>query len=70
MGLFFQMSAAFRLDQKSRIPQLNYKQILDIPELTRSYSDLSHPNGHSQLLDFLNQIKEVRILLKNEICEI
>jgi len=58
------MSAAFRLDQKIRIPQLNYKLILDFPKLTRRYSDLSHPNGHSQLLDFLNQIKEVRIMVK------
>ena len=64
MWVFLQMSAAFRLDQKTRIPQLNYKLILDFPELTRSYSDLSHPNGHSQLLDFLNQIKEVRIMVK------
>ena len=64
MSFFLQMSVAFRLDQKTRIPQLNYKLILDFPELRHRYSDLFHPNGHSQLLDFLNQIKEVRIMVK------
>jgi len=58
------MSAAFRLDQKTQIPQLNYKLVLDFPELIRRYSDLFHPNGHSQLLGFLNQIKGVRIMVK------
>ena len=58
------MSAAFRLDQKTRIPQLNYKLILDFPELTRSYSDIFHPSGRSQLLNFLNQRKEVKIMVK------
>jgi len=63
MGFFSNVSS-FQIGPKNRIPQLNYKLILDFPELTRSYSDLSHPNGHSQLLDFLNQIKEVRIMVK------
>ena len=51
-GLILQMSAAFRLDQNNRIPHLNYTLILVFPELTRSYSDLSHPDGHSQIAEF------------------
>ena len=54
MVLFFlHMSAAYRFDQKYQIPQLNYKLILDFPELTRRYTALWPPNGHSQLVYYL-----------------